>query len=98
VEHEGPECPACGEDVRIVGSQCLRENIGKLLIGGDIEGTEITRSNFIADIMAIYFNVLGSFVKNWILGDMKSGLTITVKQHGLCMRKTETREDGIYPL
>jgi len=39
--------------------------------------------------MAVNFNMLGAFMKNWILGNVKRGLAITKQVHSLRMKYTE---------
>jgi len=64
LECEDLECPT--REVKN-NTQCLGKNICKLLIGGNKTGTNISEKNGIPKKMTIYFSVLGSIMKNWIL-------------------------------
>jgi len=44
--------------------------------------------------MTVDFNMFGALMKNWILGNVKRGLTITKQMHGLCMKDTERGKES----
>lgn len=52
----------------------------------------------IPNIVTIYFNMFGTFMKNQVMSNVKSGLTVTKQFHGVRVRDPKIKKECFKPL
>ena len=68
-----------------------------MLTSRKMSGGDDLSTKFFTYKMTIDFDMLGAFMKNWIVGDVKSSLIITVELHRLRMRYTKVLKKQLKP-
>lgn len=85
------------EITKLTSSQSLGEDICELLSGRDMRCADSPIANSIPNIVTIHFNVLGTFMEDRVLSNVKSGSTITEQLHRVRVRDAKVKKKGFKP-
>jgi len=66
------------QELKLALPKCFCKNVGRLHLGSDIRERQIAGVKPLTYEMTVNLDMFRTFVENWILGDMKRSLTVTV--------------------
>ena len=92
-----PNAQLAKEKVKLLCSQSLCKDVYKLHRSMNIFGLNFTILDRITNKVAVYFNMLCSFMKNWTSSYMQSRLTVTMQKHKSRMHHTKSRQQAFQP-